>query len=230
MRTFASFLYAWLVFINILNYLGVFAFAVGGSYKAIEKRFDLAGIYLCGFATAFGGGTIRQMILHQPLAYFVHPWLLGLVAAGVAFAIFAYKNEKMFRPYITFLDTVGLVAFSLAGCRKAAAAGLGYAGMAAFAFLTAAGGGILTDLLTGGKARFRGEAYGVLAILFACEYWLAGVRAERPLVLGVLLGNVFLLRLIAVRYQIQLWRPYLRRRRANRFVLSSPLTEEAESV
>ena len=54
--------------IYILDLIGVFAFAVLGSYKALEKKFNTYGIIACAALTALGGGTIRELILrHLPI-------------------------------------------------------------------------------------------------------------------------------------------------------------------
>jgi len=57
------------VHIYILDLIGVFAFAVFGSYKALEKRFNTYGIIACAALTALGGGTIRELILRKRSAH-----------------------------------------------------------------------------------------------------------------------------------------------------------------
>ena len=46
-----------LSFINIIDYLGTFAFAISGMRLASAKRFDWFGAYVVGLVTAIGGGT-----------------------------------------------------------------------------------------------------------------------------------------------------------------------------
>jgi uncharacterized membrane protein YeiH len=43
--------------------IGVFAFAISGIRMAANKGFDLFGAFVVGFATAIGGGTIRDLLL-----------------------------------------------------------------------------------------------------------------------------------------------------------------------
>ena len=47
----------------ILEFLGTFAFAISGIRHAAQKHFDWFGGYVCGFAVAIGGGTIRDTML-----------------------------------------------------------------------------------------------------------------------------------------------------------------------
>ena len=46
-----------LTFVDIIDYLGTFAFAISGLRLASEKQFDLFGAFIVGLATAVGGGT-----------------------------------------------------------------------------------------------------------------------------------------------------------------------------
>jgi len=196
------------VLITILVYIGAFAFALGGSYRALEKQFDLFGICLCACVTAFGGGIIRDTILHKAPVFFTNPSLLIAVGLGVACAIAIYRWTKLFSHYITTVNALGLVIASLIGCQSAAAAGLGLPAMALFAFLGAAGGGIMTQVITGSKHMLYGDFYPALSILFACEFFLVRSYAHETLVQCILLGNVFLLRLFTAQIQTKMWRPH----------------------
>lgn len=192
----------------ILVYICAFAFALGGSYRALEKQFDLFGICLCACVTAFGGGIIRDTILHKAPVFFTNPSLLIATGLGVACAIAIYKRTAAFSHYIAAVNATGLVTASLVGCQSAAAAGLGLPAMALFAFLGAAGGGIMTQVITGGKHMLYGDFYPALSILFACEFFLVRSYAHETLVQCILLGNVFILRLITAQMQTKLWRPH----------------------
>ena len=52
-------------FVQILDFIGTFAFAISGIRLASAKRFDWFGAYVVGLATAIGGGTIRDV----PVSY-----------------------------------------------------------------------------------------------------------------------------------------------------------------
>ena len=42
-----------------IEIIGTFAFAISGIRLAAAKQFDLFGLFIVGFVTAVGGGTIR---------------------------------------------------------------------------------------------------------------------------------------------------------------------------
>ena len=48
---------------QIIEFIGTFAFAISGIRMAAAKHFDWFGGFVCGFAVAIGGGTIRDVML-----------------------------------------------------------------------------------------------------------------------------------------------------------------------
>lgn len=50
-------------FVQVLEFIGTFAFAISGIRLASAKQFDWFGAYVVGVATAIGGGTIRDLML-----------------------------------------------------------------------------------------------------------------------------------------------------------------------
>jgi len=49
------------IVLTATNYIGIVAFAVSGSMKAIRKGMDLLGVITLGFVTALGGGIISNV-------------------------------------------------------------------------------------------------------------------------------------------------------------------------
>ena len=48
-----------------LEHLATAAFAISGVIGALRKRMDIVGICVCGFLAAFGGGTLRDILLDR---------------------------------------------------------------------------------------------------------------------------------------------------------------------
>ena len=63
-------------FVQILDFIGTFAFAISGIRLASAKRFDWFGAYVVGFVTAIGGGTIRDLLLDVTPAWMTDPCTL----------------------------------------------------------------------------------------------------------------------------------------------------------
>ena len=49
-------------FVDIIEFIGTFAFAISGIRLASAKKFDLFGAFVVGLVTAVGGGTLRDLL------------------------------------------------------------------------------------------------------------------------------------------------------------------------
>ena len=47
---------------HLLEFLGVIAFALSGFIEAVRKQVDPVGVFVVAFVTAFGGGTLRDVL------------------------------------------------------------------------------------------------------------------------------------------------------------------------
>lgn len=48
----------------VMNIIGLLAFAITGSIKAIKEGLDLLGITVLGVMTALGGGITRDLLIN----------------------------------------------------------------------------------------------------------------------------------------------------------------------
>ncbi|MFC4736108.1 trimeric intracellular cation channel family protein [Bacillus daqingensis] len=139
-----------------LNIIGTIAFALSGVNVALEERYDLMGVYILGFITAFGGGAVRNLLIGLPVsALWDQGWLFT-----VAFVVmtFAFLFPRLVRWTLlrrgVFFDAIGLGAFSAQGALFAASMGLPLSASIAAAALTGTGGGMIRDILAGRKPLF----------------------------------------------------------------------------
>lgn len=100
--------------LGILFIIGITAEAMTGALAAGEKRMDLFGVLVLAAVTAFGGGTVRDVLIGRyPLIWIARPELLLLTTiaamAMVAVARYARKLEKTFLA----LDALGLATFTI---------------------------------------------------------------------------------------------------------------------
>ena len=52
-------------FVDIIEFIGTFAFAISGVRLASAKKFDLFGAFVVGLVTAVGGGTLRDLLFQR---------------------------------------------------------------------------------------------------------------------------------------------------------------------
>ncbi len=102
-----------------LDMAGVFVFAISGALAAVRKNMDLFGIIVLALMPAVGGGTLRDLVLDQPVFWVVSNtsiWV-ALVGAGLTF-LFAHHLESRMR-WLIWADAVGLALFCVVGAEKA---------------------------------------------------------------------------------------------------------------
>ena len=50
-------------FLDLLAYAGIFIFAITGAFKARTYKMDVFGAAVLAFVTAYGGGTLRDLLI-----------------------------------------------------------------------------------------------------------------------------------------------------------------------
>ncbi|KIR65699.1 MULTISPECIES: trimeric intracellular cation channel family protein [Micromonospora] len=181
---------------------GVAVFAASGASAAVAKRLDLFGVVFVGFVAALGGGILRDLVIDEvpPLAF--ADWRYAATAALTAGATFwLHPRLARLRTTVLVLDAAGLGLFTVTGTLKALDAGVPAVGACLLGMLTAIGGGLGRDLLTGEiPVVLRREIYAVAALAGAVAVALLDAfgRADAA---GLTAAAVFVfaLRLVSLR-------------------------------
>lgn len=132
-----------------LDLIGVFVFAISGGLLAIRKGFELVGVVSLALVTALGGGVIRDLLLGStpPTAFSDVMYLVvPLAAAAVVFLGHWLINRRVKRAVLIF-DAAGLGLFCVTGAVKASSFGASAVGAVLIGVISAAGGGIIRDVL-----------------------------------------------------------------------------------
>ncbi|MEM1409372.1 MAG: trimeric intracellular cation channel family protein [Pseudomonadota bacterium] len=159
--------------------VGTFVFALSGGVAAVRRRMDILGVILVAFLPALGGGTIRDILLDQPVFWLEDTPVLAISALGGVVAFFAAEPVDNWKP-LRWADAAGLSLFALAGAAKAADLGYGLAVILLMGMITATFGGFLRDVLTRRVPLiFKREIYATAALLGALVYALL-LRAPVP--------------------------------------------------
>ena len=175
-----------------LTWLAVTVLAVAGALTASRKQLDPVGFMLVACLCAFGGGTVRDVILNQPVFWLAVPEMVAL-AAGLAVVVFftAHRLERRF-VVLLWADAVGLGLFAVLGAEAAQRAGVAPWAAILMGTITATAGGILRDIICAEVPLvLRREIYATAAALGAAVFILAqGAGAGRTIAvsLGVLAG------------------------------------------
>jgi uncharacterized membrane protein YeiH len=182
--------------------IGVAVFAASGASAAVVKRLDLFGVAFVGFVAALGGGILRDLVIDAvpPLAF--GDWRYAITAITAALAVFwLHPHLNRLRRTVLVLDAAGLGLFTVTGTLKALDAGAPAVGACLVGMLTAIGGGLARDLLTGAiPVVLRRDFYAVVALGGAIAVTiLVWVGAAGPLPLAAVAVAMTGVRLIALR-------------------------------
>jgi uncharacterized membrane protein YeiH len=192
--------------VEVLNYVGIVAFAVSGALKAGEKDMDLLGFVVLGFSAALAGGIIRDVLLGRapPTNITYLPYPLTAILASLA-TFFLYPQFRRYRDAVLYPDAVGLGAFSAIGADITAtycSARVGdsyWLTVAVLSALTAAGGGIVRDVLAAEiPTVLRREVYATAAATGGLVY-LAALPLGRDVAMVATMLVVTAVRLLSLR-------------------------------
>ncbi len=126
------------------------AFALSGVIEAARKRLDAVGICVVGGLAAFGGGTVRDVLLdRRPLFWIEHAgWIWALL--GLCVAAMLFMRARHLEPTeraMHWPDAVGLGLFSGSGTQIALDSGMPAIVAVLFGMISAVFGGVLRDIV-----------------------------------------------------------------------------------
>ncbi len=110
-------------FIDIIDYLGTFAFAISGIRIATKNNFDLFGAFIVGLVTATGGGTLRDLMLGQSPFWMTRGSYFVITGLALLYVCFFYKSIAKISGTMFVFDTVGIGLFTVVGFQKTIDAG-----------------------------------------------------------------------------------------------------------
>ncbi|SIT48422.1 putative transmembrane protein [Paraburkholderia piptadeniae] len=134
----------------IMEALAILAYAISGFIEARTKRLDAVGTFLVAMATAFGGGTVRDILLDRRPFYWVeHQWYAILIFVLSFFAPFVLKAyTRVFNERVLLVaDAVGLGLFSISGTSLALDARMPWFVASMMGVATGVFGGIIRDVI-----------------------------------------------------------------------------------
>ena len=188
----------------VVDLAGTFLFGLEGARTAIGGNLDFLGVMVLAFATALGGGIIRDLLIgdHPPAS--LRDWRYATTAflAG-AFVFFLYRVQQgVPASLIVVLDAAGLSLFAVAENQKVLAFQINPLIAALLGTITGVGGGTIRDMLLAQvPVVLRAEVYATAAFFGSVVMVIARRIGLRPTVAAVIGGVAcFALRMLAVHY------------------------------
>ncbi len=191
---------------TIIEILGTLAFAISGIRHAAAKHFDWFGGFVCGFAVAIGGGTLRDVMLGLPPFWMTSPLYIVCTIVAQIFVISFSRMLKRLDNAWFFFDTLGLASFTITGIQKTIECGYPFWVAIIMGCITGAAGGVIRDvLLNKTPVVLRKEIYAMASIVGGLLYWVLTDMNVNMAITGVA-TFVFIvtIRILAVKYHVSL--------------------------
>jgi uncharacterized membrane protein YeiH len=194
----------------ILTYIAVIASSVSGALEARKHQMDIVGATTIAFVNAFGGGTLRDIMLGRTPVFWVNdPWL---TVTTFLFAIFAfYRLETFSKRLLIIADAIGLGIFSILGATYALQLNISPIVAILMGVVTGVFGGVLRDVLSNripNVFRQSTELYATCSFIGTSVYIALNQLHFNALPIALVgAAIIFAMRLLAVRFKVTLPSP-----------------------
>ncbi|AMA50542.1 trimeric intracellular cation channel family protein [Flavobacterium covae] len=194
--------------LQIISYTGVFVFAVTGVLKARTKRFDIFGASVLAFCMAYGGGTLRDLLIGiRPVNWVNDNVAIIIVLTSTIIAFFFKLNSSLIKKLIFWIDAFGIGLFTVVGIQVALRNAIpnGYALI--MGMITATFGGLLSDVLCNKVPALLkpGQLYATACIIGGGLYLIMvnyKMQSDTSMILSVFITAA--IRIYAIRRKLQL--------------------------
>ena len=193
--------------LEILYIVAITVEAMSGAIAAGKKQMDPFGILIIACVTAFGGGTLRDLVLdNHPLVWVARPDFLIITCSAALLVILIRPWIRYLTEAFMVLDAIGLITFSIIGAQKTLQLGHSYFIASIMAVFTGAFGGIIRDILCNQVPLvFRRELYGSISFFAAWMYFclvLTPLSMTTSIVITLITG--FAVRMLAITMNLEL--------------------------
>lgn len=192
-------------FFNLLDLLGTSVFAISGALVAMRKKLDPFGVFIIGFVTAVGGGTVRDVLIgHQPVTWMQNISYIFASITGVVFAILFRNKLKYINKSLSLFDTIGIGIFTIIGTKIGVNAHFHPIISIALGTITATFGGVIRDILCNRvPIIFKAEIYATACIIGATVFIiLQQFKISTTFLYSSTALTVSIIRLIAIKYHL----------------------------
>lgn len=154
----------------LMEFIGTLAFAFSGLLEAARKKFDLVGMAVVAALTAFGGGTLRDILLDRRPFFWVQNefYIWGILLLSLALLIFVSRTRmELTERLMQWPDAIGLGIFAASGTHLALAANMPPIVAVIMGVITSIFGGVARDVAVNQVPRAFSDHQPYAVIAFA---------------------------------------------------------------
>jgi uncharacterized membrane protein YeiH len=198
----------------LFDIIGTLAFALSGLIEAARKKLDIVGMAMVSGLAAFGGGTLRDILLDRRPFFWVENeiwvWILILICIGALLFMRSRHLEPTERA-MQWPDAIGLGAFTAGGTQLALNAGVPAVVSVIMGVLTAIFGGVLRDIVVNEIPKAFSDHIPYAVIAFTGGWVVVGLNALNvDAFVAVAVGAIFtiVLRVLALLFgwRLPIWK------------------------
>ena len=158
---------------EIMENLGTASFAISGALAALNKRLDIFGVLVLTFATAVGGGTVRDiMIGNTPVSRMKDQQTITVIFSSYVLTLIFRKYLLKLPRILSIFDAIGLGFATVVGLQKGLEADLSPSVCVALGAVSGCFGGVLRDVLLNEiPLVFRKDIYASASLLGGALYF-----------------------------------------------------------
>ncbi len=193
--------------LTAIEILAVISGAIFGVLLARRKQMDFVGVFAVACITAFGGGTVRDILLDRhPLFWISHPNYPIVVFAVAGLASLVPRIPAWLERFLDVPDAFGLALFSVLGTEYALQANVAPFVAVLFGVMTGTFGGVMGDIVCNDVPRLFRPSTPLYATCAFIGGWVligaeaVGIPSDTSRWVSAIL--IVMIRLIALRYKI----------------------------
>jgi uncharacterized membrane protein YeiH len=201
--------------LTVLEAAAVLVSAAAGMIVASNKRMDLVGAYALACVNAFGGGTVRDLLLdNRPFYWMVHwQYFVAILAICVPFVYNArmYRVTSAVHRRSVKVDAAGLALFTITGVGIALERGAPLVVALLMGVVTGTMGGVMRDVVVNELPDlFRPGGLYATAALAGGVIFVVGLEhlPTYSYAAGCGIATVVLLRLLSLRLGVGIPAPH----------------------
>lgn len=193
--------------VDLIIYTGIFVFAVTGALKARTHRMDIFGGAVMAFVTAYGGGTVRDLLIGIRPVNWLNDYIAFALVTGAVIIVFLFKPDfNRFQRTLFYTDAIGLGMFTAAGIERSIAHGINDLYAVVMGVISATFGGLVADIISNNVPALlrRGELYATACAIGGVIYIVLQHYINDSLDLFICVVSIVLIRVISMRKRLTL--------------------------
>ncbi len=193
------------------EYTAILLWALSGAIVGWRKGFDVIGVFVIAFMSAFGGGLLRDGLFLQrlPVVLTNPSYMVLLVVAVLSVMIVGNRiqRDRTLPKIVSVIDALGVPMFIVIGAELARGRALELPAIVLVATVSGVGGGLMRDMLAGDIPELlRPGQYNTLLVVLAAVIYMKlaySTDTDRLLAAWVTIFAFFVARLLTIHFN---WR------------------------